>query len=285
VFELRQTRKYPLLELLKIAGLAKSTYYDTLKNSKQENKDKWLKNRIIAIYDKHKGRYGYRRITIALNNDIEVQSRYGNVNHKRVKRLMDILCIKAKIRVKKYKSYKGKEGKIAKNIIDRDFSTEKLEQKAVTDVTEFRVNNQKIYLSPLIDLHSKEVLGFSCGKSPSVSFVIEMLEDALPKDEYKALTIHTDQGFQYQNARYQTWLKDKGITQSMSRKGNCYDNAVAENFFSHLKAEFFHVKNFETIDRFTQELKEYIHYYNHERIVTKLKMPPVLYRQHCLSVI
>ena len=245
----------------------------------------WLKTKIKEIFNEHKGRYGYRRLTIALNNDSDVVSKHSKVNHKRVKRLMNLLGLIATIRVKKYKSYKGVEGRIAPNIFDRNFSTTELEQKAVTDVTEFKVCNRKIYLSPLIDLHSKEVLGFSYSFSPTVSFVIEMLENALKEDTYNNLTIHTDQGFQYQNIRYRTWLKDRNIVQSMSRRGNCYDNAVAENFFSHLKAEFFHVNKFKTVDQFIKGLEEYIEYYNNERIVTKLKMPPVGYREHCLAII
>lgn len=216
-----------------------------------------------------------------MNNDCSVIERYRKINHKRVKRLMDVLGLKSKTRIKKYKSYKGQEGKIAKNILNREFTTESILQKAVTDVTEFRVANKRIYLSPLIDLHTREVLGFSHSFSPSVSFVIEMLENALPESNYEGLLIHSDQGFQYQNKRYQTWLEKKGITQSMSRKGNCYDNALAENFFSHLKSEFYHMNSFETVEEFIIGLKEYIYYYNNKRIVSKLKMPPVQYREQC----
>lgn len=245
-----------------------------------DDTDKWLKDKIQLIYNDNKGRYGYRRITLALNCDEEVINKYGRVNHKRVKRLMDLLCLKAKIRVKKYKSYKGEVGKIADNILNRDFTTTNTYQKLVTDVTEFKVCDKKIYLSPLIDSHSKEVLGYSHSTSPSVSFVIEMLENGLSDEKYQDLIIHTDQGFQYQNAKYRTWLEDRNIIQSMSRKGSCYDNAVAENFFSHLKAEFFKINTFKSVDEFLKALDEYIKYYNEERIVTKLKMPPIQYRRH-----
>lgn len=213
-------------------------------------------NKIKDIYNENKGIYGYRRITDEINSDPDVLKKYVRVNHKRVKRLMNILGLKARIRVRKYKSYKGQEGKIANNILDRDFNTERILQKVVTDVTEFRVANKRIYLSPLIDLHTKEVLGFSHSLSPTVAFVIEMLEKSLPEERYEGLLIHSDQGFQYQNMKYQTWLKDKGIIQSMSRKGNCYDNALAENFFSHLKAEFYHINEFKTVDEFIKGLKD-----------------------------
>lgn len=222
---------------------------------------------------------------IALNRDKEVIEQYGRINHKRVQRLMKILGLKAVIRVKKYKSYKGKEGIIAPNILNRDFISDKPERKMVTDVTEFRVCNKRIYLSPLIDLNTSEIISYSVSYSPSVQFVIEMLEKGLQKDKYDNLVIHSDQGFQYQNKKYQNFLTERNIKQSMSRKGNCYDNAKAENFFSQLKAEFFHVNEFNTIEEFKKELDKYINYYNNDRIVSKLKMAPVEYRYHQLEFI
>ncbi len=269
--------------LLCIAEIPKSTYYEQKAALNKVDKDEKIKAKILEIYEKHKGRYGYRRITIALNMDENISKEYGPINHKKVSRLMKLLGLKAIIRKKKYKSYRGNEGKIAPNILNRDFTTCDVEQKAVTDVTEFRIKNEKAYLSPLIDLHTSEVLGYSLSKSPSVSFVIEMLEKSLLKEKYENLIIHSDQGFQYQNIRYRNWLKERAITQSMSRKGNCYDNSLAENFFSHLKAEFFHVNEFNSYEHFAKELENYIMYYNNERIISKLKMPPVEYRQHCLA--
>jgi len=196
---------------------------------------------------------------------------------------MKSLGIKAKIRVKKYRSYKGQESVIAPNILDRDFTSNNMEEKMVTDVTEFRVKNKKIYLSPLIDLCNQEVISYSISQSPSVSFVMQMLKNGLKNDKYENLILHSDQGFQYQNIRFRKFLEKKGITQSMSRKGNCYDNSVAENFFSQLKAEFFHVNHFKTVEDFIKGLHEYIYYYNNRRIKSKLKMAPVEYRNQ-LSV-
>lgn len=263
--------------------MPKSTYYDVIKRINREDKDKFLKDKITTIYNAHGGKYGYRRITIALNKDKEVIKKCKKVNHKRVLRIMQALGLKAKIRVKKYRSYKGQEGVIAPNIINRDFSADNINHKMVTDVTEFRVCNKKIYLSPLIDLYNSEVVGYSVSQSPTVAFVIEMLEKGLTETRYDNLIIHSDQGFQYQNIRYRNWLKDHEITQSMSRKGNCYDNSLAENFFSQLKAEFFHINQFKSIDEFKFGLDEYIKYYNNQRIVTKLKMAPVEYRNQDLA--
>ncbi|XMB68090.1 IS3 family transposase [Mycoplasmatota bacterium zrk1] len=275
VYELR--RKYNVLKpILEIVGLAKSTYFDVLKSFNKEDKDKELKERINTIYHKNKGRYGYRRITISLKNTGLI------VNHKKVYRLMKVLGLSCKIRVKKYKSYKGEIGKVAENVLSRDFNTSNFSEKLVTDITEFRVEGQKVYLSPLIDIHNKEVISYTVGMSPSVKLVIDMLEKGITEEHEKSV-IHSDQGFQYQNKRFQTYLKNKKIVQSMSRKGNCLDNSIAENFFSHLKAEFYKINKFKTVTQFIKELREYIHYYNNERIVTKLKMAPVQYRYHCLN--
>jgi len=270
--------------LLNLAQIPKSTYYDTIKRwaTSKESADKWLLEKIKTIYARHKGRYGYRRITLALNSDAEVIEKYGVINHKRTHRLMKAEGLKAKIRFRKYRSYRGQSGKIAANLLNRDFNSNFIEKKMVTDVTEFRVCNQKIYLSPLIDLCTKEVISYSISKSPTVSFVLEMLEKGLKKETYKDLTIHSDQGFQYQNIRFSDWLKKRKIKQSMSRKGNCFDNSLAENFFSQLKAEFFHVNQFKSVDEFIVGIKEYISYYNNERIVSKLKMAPIQYRNQLL---
>lgn len=251
----------------------------------REDKDLYLKEKVLSIYNKNKGIYGYRRITIAINLDEEVIQKYGRVNHKRIKRLMNVLGLKSKIRVKKYKSYKGEVGRVAPNILNRNFETTSINQKCVSDITEFKVAGTKIYLSPLIDMHTSEVLSYSYGTSPNVELVMDMLDKGLPNNTYNDLLIHTDQGFQYQNVRYIKYLKSKGIVQSMSRKGNCYDNAMAENFFSHLKAEFYKINKFKSVKEFSKKLEEYIEYYNTKRIVTKLKMPPTQYREHSLVII
>lgn len=244
-------------------------------NREQSSKDEGLKSEIMRIYHKNKGRYGYRRITIALNN--------ANIfiNHKKVYRLMKLMKLKAIIRVKKYSSYKGQIGKVAPNLMERDFKTESLEQKYVTDITEFHVNGARIYLSPLIDLHNKEVISYTVGQSANTKLVIDMLKKVKCKLK-TGIIVHSDQGVQYQSISYQKYLDNLGINRSMSRRGNCLDNSLAENFFSHLKSEFYYMSKFKTKSEFIMKLKEYIKYYNEERIVTKLKMSPVKYREHCL---
>lgn len=176
---------------------------------------------------------------------------------------MRIMGIRSIIRIKKYRSYRGNVGKIAPNILNRAFKAEKPNQKWVTDITEFALCGQKIYLSPIIDLYNGEVISYNISDRPVFAQVKDMLYKAFAKiPDNTNLILHSDQGWQYQMKSYQNMLKEKGIIQSMSRKGNCLDNSMAENFFSQLKAEFLYI----------------IEYYNTKRIKTKLKASPVAYR-------
>ncbi len=170
-------------------------------------------------------------------------------------------------------------GKIAPNVLKRDFNAEKPNQKWVTDITEFALCGQKIYLSPIIDLYNGEIISYNISDRPVFAQVEDMLNKAFAKiPDNTNLILHSDQGWQYQMQRYQNILKEKGIVQSMSRKGNCLDNSLAENFFSQLKAEFLYIQEFDSIEQFKTELIEYIEYYNTKRIKTKLKTSPVAYR-------
>ena len=192
---------------------------------------------------------------------------------------MKSLNLKGKQRKNKYKSYKGDVGKIAPNILNRNFKATKPFEKLTTDVTEFNVCDEKIYLSPILDMYNNEILSYSISLSPNFYQTREMLNGLikqLPPNVNPIL--HSDQGWQYQMREYQQILKDNNITQSMSRKGNCLDNSVMENFFGRLKTEMFFGEKFESVNTFIDKLKEYIYYYNNERIITKLKMSPVKYR-------
>ena len=222
--------------------------------------------------------YGYRRVTYALRAMGLV------VNHKRVQRLMCELGLKSKVRPNRYKSYKGEIGRIAENKLNREFTVEQPNQKWVTDVTEFKVNNQKVYLSPIIDLFNREVISYEVRTSVTLPLVTDMLKAATSKLlPHEKPLIHSDQGWQYQNKQYQNHLKQNGLLQSMSRKGNCLDNAVAENFFGILKTEMYHNKTFKDANELIENIKEYIDYYNNERIKLKLKgLSPIQYRNQTL---
>jgi len=263
-----------------LAEIPRSTYYYLVSTFDRPDKDADLKSLITAIYYEHKGRYGYRRITDELHNQGHT------VNHKKVQRIMRELGLKSIVRMKKYRSYRGTVGKIAPNVLNRDFNAKKPNEKWVTDITEFKLFGEKLYLSPILDLFNGEIITYAINSRPVYNLVSGMLDQALKlKTNEDALLIHSDQGWHYQMPQYQMTLKERGITQSMSNKGNCYDNAVMENFFGILKSEFLYTQQFENIEQFKDELEQYIHYYNHKRIKSKLKgMSPVQYRTHALKV-
>ena len=204
------------------------------------------------------------------------------INHKTVLKLMNCLNIHGKQRRSKYKSYKGEVGKIAPNILNREFEALEPFEKLSTDVTEFNVCDDKVYLAPIIDLYNNEVLSYAISLSPNFHQTREMLQGLFEKLPQKARPIlHSDQGWQYQMKEFQRGLQKHNITQSMSRKGNCLDNSVMENFFGRLKVEMFYGEKFETVDEFVHCLKEYISYWNNERISLTLNgMSPVQYRTH-----
>ena len=236
------------------------------------------KEEIAAIYHENKGRYGYRRITMALH------SRGFLLNHKTVQRLMREQGLICRVRIKKYRSYKGEVGKIAPNLLNRNFCAKKPNQKWVTDVTEFSLFGQKLYLSPILDLHNGYLVSYTISDRPVLSMVTTMLTKAFETiPDGTGLILHSDQGWQYQHKQYQRMLKEKGIRQSMSRKGNCLDNAVMENFFGLLKSELLYLQEFESMGHFERQLLDYLDYYNNHRIKAKLKgLPPAIHRQQAL---
>ena len=251
-------------------------------------------NNIIDIFYTHKGRYGYRRITLELTN------RGFHINHKKVKRLMKRLGLYGIAPKAKYKSYKGAINGTVKNqllnkVVDeenhktcyeRDFTTTKCDEKWTTDISEFHIAAGKLYLSPILDMHSREIISFSISNSPNYEQTKEMLNYAFKTHkDLKGLIFHSDQGWQYQMQPYHKVLKEQGIIQSMSRKGNCLDNSPMENFFGIMKREMFygHEYEFKTLDELRIAMKEDIKYYNTPRITVKLKgLTPIQYRNQSL---
>jgi putative transposase len=260
--------------------MARSVYYYHAQLAQQADPHLAVKAQIGVIYHRHKGRYGYRRVHLELSN----QHQY--FNPKTVQKLMGQLGLKSLVRPKRYQSYKGSVGKAAPNVLERNFVAKAPNQKWVTDVTEFNVKGERVYLSPILDLYNQEIISYTITDRPQISMVMQMLQNAFKQLKSKDKPIlHSDQGWQYQMGFYQQTLKEQGLTQSMSRKGNCLDNAVMENWFGIMKSEFFYREKFETIESFKKGLHEYIHYYNHDRIKQKLKgLSPVQYRTQSLLV-
>jgi putative transposase len=259
---------------LKLAGLKRSTFYYQKAAAMVEDKFMGLKEQIKTIYARHKGRYGYRRITAAIRM-------LGTlVNHKTVQVLMGKMGLKSLVRLKKYRSYKGPVGKTAPDLLKRHFHAKGENQKWVTDVTEFKVAGEKLYLSSVMDLFNGEIIAFETARRPTFPLVQNMLAKAfsrLKPDQNPIL--HSDQGWQYQMGRYRQLLEQNKVQCSMSRKGNCLDNAAKESFFATLKSEFYYLNTFKTALQLEAEIAEYIHYYNNDRIKLKLKgLSPVQYR-------
>ncbi|WP_409193507.1 IS3 family transposase [Bacillus cereus] len=278
IFELRA--EFPIHILLQFACIPRSTYYYWVKKWNAPDRDAEFKTLIQTIYNEHKGRYGYRRIRDELMN------RGYQINHKKVQRIMKELGVSCLVRMKKYRSYKGNVGKVAPHILERNFQAEIPNEKWVTDITEFKVLGEKLYMSPMLDLFNGEIITYTISSRPTYSLVSNMLDQALEcLTEEDTPLIHSDQGWHYQIEKYRCSLTKRGITQSMSRKGNCYDNAVIENFFGIMKSEFLYLQKFESKEHFKRELAKYIEYYNHKRIKAKLKgMSPVQYRTHTQEV-
>lgn len=266
--------------LLEIAGLARSTFYYHLARLDRADPHLELKSAIKQIFTRSKSRYGHRRI------HFQLQKQGWQVAKKTVLKIMRVLQLRCKTRSRKrFSSYQGDVGKVAPNLLKREFFAACPNEKWVTDVTEFKVGADKLYLSPIMDLYDRSIIAFSTSRHPTVDFVVSSLCSALEQvPERSALLVHSDQGFHYQHACWRNCLARVGARQSMSRKGNCLDNAVMENFFGHLKEEMFHHDTFENIQELEREVHAYIAWYNTERVSLTLEgMSPMEYRAHALA--
>jgi putative transposase len=274
---------YSVTELCKLLGVSRSGYYRYLSRL-EHDKDYVTKERIKAIYEQRNGTYGYRRI------EDELERQYDEkVNHKRVLRLMQELGLKAIIRRKR--NYRSShqvavaDGRVADNLLKRDFTADKPNQKWVTDVTQYRVGDDRLYLSAIKDLCSSEIVAYHISNRNDNELVLETFKSAFKsqKDatgQIAELIVHSDQGFQYTSHAYHDMLPTVGAQISMSRRGNCLDNAAMESFFSHLKAEALYPYHIRSLDEAQRRIEDFIHFYNHERIQRKLKkLTPVEYRR------
>ena len=289
VTELRQELKCSLDFILEtinsidsLPNLPRSDYYYWKNRTDPDTKNSELMDAITSIYEDNHKRYGYRRVTLQLKNE------GWTVNHKVVKRLMSKLNLYGITPRAKYKSYKGDfngtvDNKLLYKKVDtkkhrteyiRDFSTTNVNEKWTTDVSEFHIAAGKLYLSPILDMHNREIVSYNISRSPNFLQTKDMLNKAFSKYiDLSHLIFHSDQGWQYQMFQYHKALKERGITQSMSRKGNCLDNSPMENFFGKMKTEMFygHEYEFETLEQLQKAMEDYIDYYNNERIQVKLK--------------
>lgn len=273
MLELRQWFSLPAL--LRFAGLARSSFYYQQKALQAHDKHVELRARIREIFTHHRGRYGYRRITAELR-------RQGLcVNHKTVQKLMVDMQLKSLVRPKRYKAFAGAVAEAAPDHLQRDFEAAQPNEKWVTDVTEFKVNNRKLYLSPVMDLYNREIVSYEIAERPLPTMIESMLSKAFGRlDSNERPILHSDQGWQYRMPSFRQRLQREGLVQSMSRRGNCLDNAAMESFFGTLKCELFYINTFESVETLKKALHDYIRYYNLDRIKMSLNgLSPVEYRR------
>ena len=262
--------------LLKAASLPRSTYYFEVGKPDPDGKNAGVIEEIRSIFAENRSRYGVRRIAAELRN------RGFAVNHKKVQRLMAKLGLKAITPKAKYHSYMGTVGVVADNVISRDFEATRPNEKWTTDVSQFNCPFGKAYLSPVLDMFGTDIVAWDLSLSPNFEQTTRMLDEAFAKNpNLEGLVFHSDQGWQYQMRQYGERLREKGIVQSMSRKGNCIDNCIMESFFGVMKNEMScgHEADCRTFEDFKKAVSEYIDYYNNRRIKSKTKwMPPAKYR-------
>lgn len=250
------------------------------------DKDEDIKRELVALREQHPN-YGYRRLHACLKKMGYL------INIKRVQRLIQQLQLQVKNftrRSRKYYSYRGEVGKLANNLINRHFHTSVAGQKITTDTSEFKyydvdksgnVQVKKLYLNPFLDMYNGEIVSYSISSRPTMDAILAPLEKAIEATNYCPYrrTFHSDQGWAYQMKTYRYQLRENGIYQSMSRKGNCLDNSPMENFFGLLKQEIYYGNTFHSYDELATTIEKYIRYYNEVRIKAKLGyLSPVEYR-------
>ena len=300
--------KFSLKVLLKVSQLSKSTYeyYKSTKHLNAFNKKINKDNEILAIfrpiYLENKTRYGYRRMILSLKDEEFKNLGVGRDRIRKVLKENNLLAIQG--RNHKYHSYKGDNGLSKENLLlskeydeskkkdvyIRRFNPSKPNEIWTTDVSEFKVGDKKLYLSPIMDLYDSSIISYDISYSPNLEQVHRMLNKAFNKyNNLEGLIFHSDQGWQYQHQSYIKALSSRGIKQSFSRKGNCMDNSLMENFFGILKNEMYygHENEFKTVEELKEAIIDYIdNYYNTKRINIKRKgLSPLEYRHQSLSLV
>lgn len=288
--------QFQLSLLLKTAGISKQIYYYEIKHMKDKDEsDKFYEKLIVEIFKNNYEKYGIPRITIEINRRLKEMG-ISKINHKKVERLMKKLDIQARPKTRGYKSFIGEFGKKCKNhlldkkideknnlvIYSRNFFTDNIFQKIGTDITVFIMPFGRLYLSPIIDFHHREVLAYNLSENPNYKQIQDMFIDLVKKHgcSISGAILQSDMGWQYQMQKYHDKLEELKIVQSMSRKGNCLDNSPTENFFGRMKEEMFYGKEhlYKDMSQLKEAIIQYIEYYNKERIVVKLGMGPYQYR-------
>lgn len=266
--------------LCQLFGVSRSGYYAWL-NRQNLDRDAADKQLVSRIYQKYDGRYGYRQLQLFLAQDLGVW-----MNHKKVLRLMQTLGIQSRIRKKRRYTYTADAaGLVAENVLQQHFKAEKPNEKWVTDITQYAIGERWLYLSAIKDLFNNEIVAYEIGEHPDKELVQRTFKKAFRKrKDVTGVVVHSDRGAPYTSHLYHDMLPKVGARISMSRGGNCYDNASIESFFSHLKTEGLYLYSIRSFDEAQRQIERYIRFYNTKRPQRKLnKLTPVEYRRQFVS--
>ncbi|WFD12330.1 IS3 family transposase [Tepidibacter hydrothermalis] len=276
---LSSEKGYAITTLCKILEISRAAYYKWLRREKsqRELKNEHLLKLVIEAYEERNGILGYRQMTIKIRREHNMV-----VNHKRIYRIMRSIGLKSVCRRKRKNYIKSTPEITAENILNRDFSTNEIHEKWLTDVTEFKYGEgKKAYLSAILDLGDKSIVSYVIGKSNNNALVFETFDIAIKNHPNAKPIFHSDRGFQYTNKVFKKKLDQAGMAQSMSRVGRCIDNGPMEGFWGILKSEMYHLQKFADYENLKCAIEEYIDYYNKNRYQKRLKcMTPLEYRNY-----
>ena len=273
----RHKDKYSISEMCRFFDVSRSGYYDFVKRMDVPARDLQLAEKIKECQTKHGKTYGYRRVHIWLE-------RQGiHHNPKTILRVMQKYNLLSEVRRKKYRNY-GEYLHRYDNLLNRDFNADRPNQKWVTDISYIKTQQGTLYLSVIRDLYDNSIVAYKTGTEQNINLVLSTIRAAKRKEKVTAeLQLHSDQGFQYTSQAYFNLTQSYGITPSMSRRGNPYDNAMAENFFSILKTECIYRTKLQSYEEASLLIDEYIHFYNHQRIQLKTKLTPLELRSQYVA--
>jgi putative transposase len=266
--------KYKITDILSVLGVPKATYYRWKKKYKVIELTP-LEELVVKICEENFYHYGHRKVKSILKR------KYGiNVDRKTVQKIMQKFQIQCQEK-KRQKYINGESNIVVPNILNRNFKASRPNEKWVTDITYLPYGSTMLYLSTIIDLYNNEIVAYKIGTSQDIKLVLDTLRAAVELRKPVGLLLHSDQGSVYTSYAYQNMAKEKGITTSMSRKGNCHDNAVIESFHSSLKSEGFNAQRRASMSnsKVVQIVNQYMYRYNHIRIQAKLNyLSPLEYR-------
>ena len=273
----RHKDKYSINEMCRFFDVSRSGYYGFVKRMDRPAKDLELSELIRECQAEAKQTYGYRRVAIWLER--------RGVHHdpKTILRVMNKYSLLSVVRRRRYCNYSQALHRYD-NLLNRDFHADRPNQKWVTDISYIRTSQGFLYLSVIRDLYDRSIVAYKTSTVQNINLVLNTIRAAKAKEKVTAeLQLHSDQGFQYTSQQYFKLTQSYNITPSMSRRGNPYDNALAENFFSILKTECIYRTKIKTFTEARQIIDDYIYFYNHQRIQLKTKLTPLELRSQFVA--